>query len=81
METAKQKAADAAASAKAGAEKAKATVSEKMDKMRGHDQVDKDIATHKKEERQEEAELRKQQAHAHNEAQKQANTGYRAPNI
>ncbi|KAK9664603.1 hypothetical protein RND81_14G055200 [Saponaria officinalis] len=74
MESAKQKAADATAAAKAGMEKTKATVGEKVDKMKGHDQFDKDVATMKKDERMDEAEIRKQEAHAHNEAQKQANT-------
>ncbi|KAK9664600.1 hypothetical protein RND81_14G054900 [Saponaria officinalis] len=74
MESAKQKAANAAASAKAGMEKTKATVGGKVEKMKGHNRFDKDVATMKKDERKNEAEIRKQQAHSHNEAQKQANT-------
>ncbi|KAF2307781.1 hypothetical protein GH714_031689 [Hevea brasiliensis] len=70
----KETAANAAASAKAGMEKTKATVEEKVEKMSAHDPMQKEMATQKKEQEQREeaeAELNKQEAREHNAAAKQ----------
>ncbi|XP_057534020.1 late embryogenesis abundant protein 46-like [Amaranthus tricolor] len=74
VESVKESASNIAASAKSGMDKTKATVQEKVDKMRAHDEYDKALATEKKEERITEAELRKQQAMTHNAAEKEAKT-------
>jgi len=74
MEGMKEKASNAAASAKAGAEKAKATMGEKVDRMKAGSELEKDMATQQKEERKSDAELRKEEAHAHNAQQKRFNT-------
>ncbi|GJT33720.1 11 kDa late embryogenesis abundant protein-like protein [Tanacetum coccineum] len=63
-----------AASAKAGMEKAKATVQEKGEKMTAHDPTQKEMTREKKEERKHEAEYEKQAAKEHNAA-KTATTG------
>ncbi|ONK81844.1 uncharacterized protein A4U43_C01F33450 [Asparagus officinalis] len=60
MQAAKEKASNVAASAVAGAEKTKATVQEKVDKMKAHDQADKAAAEQRKEERKQEAEAKKE---------------------
>ncbi|GMI70984.1 hypothetical protein HRI_000767700 [Hibiscus trionum] len=57
---------DAAASAKAGMEKAKATMQEKVDQMKTSDPTEKQISRERKEDRIEDAELRKQEARLHN---------------
>nr|GEV38288.1 ribonuclease H-like domain-containing protein [Tanacetum cinerariifolium] len=70
----KESASNMAASAKAGMEKAKATVQEKGEKMTAHDPMQKEMAREKKEERKHEAEYEKQAAKEHNAA-KTATTG------
>ncbi|KNA23278.1 hypothetical protein SOVF_026310 [Spinacia oleracea] len=72
VESVKETTSNIAASAKAGMDKTKASVEEKVDKMRADDQYEKAMATEKKEERLTEAELRKQQAMSHNAAEKDA---------
>lgn len=74
VESVKESASNIAASAKSGMDKTKATVQEKVNKMRAHDEYDKALATEKKEERITEAELRKQQVMTHNAAEKEAKT-------
>ncbi|XP_047939267.1 protein LE25-like [Salvia hispanica] len=69
-----QSAKDMAASAKAGMEKTKATLQEKGERMTTRDPLQKEMATEKKEERIDEAELRKRDAQAQHEAQYR-NTG------
>ncbi|KAL1554591.1 Protein le25 [Salvia divinorum] len=59
-----QSAKDMAASAKSGMEKTKATVQEKGERMTTRDPLQKQMATEKKEERIDEAELRKREAQA-----------------
>ncbi|KAL1818108.1 hypothetical protein ACET3Z_020682 [Daucus carota] len=59
-------AANVAASAKSGLDKTKAVVEEKAEKMSTRDQVEKDMATLRKEEKIDLAELRKCKAYAHN---------------
>ncbi|XP_021282916.1 18 kDa seed maturation protein [Herrania umbratica] len=80
MQSLKETAANIAASAKAGLEKTKATVEEKVEKLTAHDPVQKEMATQKKEERIHQAELDKQEARMHNAAAKQAgrDDGYTA---
>ncbi|XP_039004209.1 late embryogenesis abundant protein D-113-like [Hibiscus syriacus] len=56
----------AAASAKAGMEKAKASMQEKVDQMKTSDPIEKERARERKEYRQEDAEMRKQEARHHN---------------
>ncbi|PHT37305.1 Late embryogenesis abundant protein [Capsicum baccatum] len=60
MQSLKEKASNVAASAKSGMEKTKATVQEKVDKMKAHDSTEKEMATEKKQERIYEAEMNKQ---------------------
>ncbi|KAK6124624.1 hypothetical protein DH2020_041638 [Rehmannia glutinosa] len=72
MQSAKETAANIAASAKAGMEKTKATMQEKAEKMTTRDPLQKEMATEKKEERIHGAERQKQEARAHNVATKQA---------
>ncbi|KAI3474537.1 hypothetical protein Pfo_029452 [Paulownia fortunei] len=72
MQSAKEKAANVAASAKAGMEKTKATMQEKTEKMTTRDPLQKEMATEKKEERIHEAELQKQDARGHKAATRQA---------
>ncbi|XP_050228831.1 11 kDa late embryogenesis abundant protein-like [Mercurialis annua] len=80
MASIKETAANVAASAKAGMDKTKATVQEKVEKMSAHDPVQKQIATDKKEQRKAEAEWNKQEAREHNAAAKQAEkAGAHAP--
>ncbi|GAA0171829.1 hypothetical protein LIER_41230 [Lithospermum erythrorhizon] len=74
-----QSAKDAAAAAKSGLEKTKASLQEKGEKMTTRDPLKKDLATDKKEQRKDEAELRKQAEYDRNEAEKlakQAGTGH-----
>ncbi|XP_059646392.1 11 kDa late embryogenesis abundant protein-like [Cornus florida] len=68
----KETAANVAASAKAGMDKTKATMQEKVEKMSAHDPVEKDMAAQRKEEKIEQAELNKLEAREHNAASKQA---------
>ncbi|KAM7530157.1 hypothetical protein LguiB_033567 [Lonicera macranthoides] len=68
-------AANIAASAKAGLEKTRALVGEKVEKFRTSDPVEKDMATLKKEEKILRAELSKKEAYAQNAA---ASTGMTA---
>ncbi|XP_041997775.1 protein LE25-like [Salvia splendens] len=71
-----QSAKDMGASAKAGMEKTKATLQEKGERMTTRDPLQKEMATEKKEERIDEAELRKREAQAQHEAQRRgAGTG------
>ncbi|XP_049401954.1 late embryogenesis abundant protein 46-like [Solanum stenotomum] len=60
MQSLKEKASNVAASAKSGMEKTKATVQEKVEKMKAHDPTEKAMATEKKDERIYEAEMNKQ---------------------
>ncbi|XP_010036485.2 18 kDa seed maturation protein [Eucalyptus grandis] len=78
--SAKEAAANVGASAKAGMEKTKAVAQEKMEKMTAHDPVEKQMATEKKHERIDQAELNKQMAREENAASKQstAATGHLA---
>ncbi|XP_022971427.1 11 kDa late embryogenesis abundant protein-like [Cucurbita maxima] len=71
-ESVKESAANVGASARAGMEKTKATAQEKVDKMRAHDPLEKDMASERKEERLHGAELDKQQARAEHAAERQA---------
>jgi len=66
--TAKEAAANTVVSARTGLEKTKATVQEKVDKISAHDPIQKDMATHKKDERIHQAEYNKQDAREHNAA-------------
>ncbi|KAL9237799.1 hypothetical protein vseg_012303 [Gypsophila vaccaria] len=75
VETVKETAANIAASAQSGMDKTKATVQEKLDKMRAHDDLDKGLAEERKEDRITQAELRKQTAQVRNLDQKEARTG------
>ncbi|XP_010672665.2 late embryogenesis abundant protein 46 [Beta vulgaris subsp. vulgaris] len=74
VESVKETASNIAASAKSGMDKTKATVQEKVDKMKADDDYDKALASEKKQDRVTEAELRKQQAMSHNAAEKDAKT-------
>ncbi|KAL5806213.1 hypothetical protein ACOSQ3_029126 [Xanthoceras sorbifolium] len=62
MQSMKDTAANIAASAKAGMEKTKATVQEKVEKMKANDPIEKEMATERKEERIEQAEINKREA-------------------
>ncbi|KAK7336641.1 hypothetical protein VNO77_17187 [Canavalia gladiata] len=73
-ESAKETVANLGASAKSGMEKTKATVQEKTERMRARDPLQKDLATQKKEEKINQAELDKQAAREHNAAAKQSAT-------
>ncbi|KAA8518263.1 hypothetical protein F0562_015854 [Nyssa sinensis] len=68
----KETAANTATSAKAGMDKTKATMQEKAEKMSTRDPLQKEMATQKKEEKIDQAELNKQEARAHNAASRQA---------
>ncbi|KAF5737342.1 hypothetical protein HS088_TW13G00221 [Tripterygium wilfordii] len=70
MQNIKETAANVAASAKSGMEKAKATAQEKVETTTAHDPLQKEMATQKKDERIMEAELNKQEARTHNAAVK-----------
>ncbi|XP_010557946.1 PREDICTED: 11 kDa late embryogenesis abundant protein-like [Tarenaya hassleriana] len=72
MQSMKEKASNIAASAKAGMEKTKATLEEKAEKMTTRDPVQKEMATQKKEDRINQAELEKREAREHNAAAKHA---------
>ncbi|RAL48513.1 unnamed protein product [Cuscuta campestris] len=72
MQSAKETASNAAASAKAGMEKTKATLQEKAEKMTTRDPMQKEIATERKDERKREAEMEKQTAKEQNAASKAA---------
>ncbi|XP_061364455.1 18 kDa seed maturation protein-like [Gastrolobium bilobum] len=74
VETIKETAANIGASAKSGLDKTKATVHEKAERMTAHDPTQKDMATQKKEERINHAEMEKQEAREHNAAAKQSAT-------
>ncbi|XP_021770377.1 11 kDa late embryogenesis abundant protein-like [Chenopodium quinoa] len=74
VESVKETTANIAASAKSGMDKTKATMQEKVDKMKANDEYDKALATERKQERLTEAELHKQQAMSHNAAEKDAKT-------
>ncbi|XP_062006433.1 late embryogenesis abundant protein 46 [Rosa rugosa] len=81
MQSIKEAAANVAASAKSGMEKTKATMQEKMEKMKAQDPIQKDMATQKKEGRIAEAEQHKREAMDHNTAAKHGtaparSTGY-----
>ncbi|XP_057982526.1 11 kDa late embryogenesis abundant protein [Malania oleifera] len=73
--TVKESVANVGASAKSGLEKTKAAVQEKVDKMTAHDPVEKEVATQKKEERIEQAELNKREERENNAAARQASAG------
>ncbi|XP_043691647.1 18 kDa seed maturation protein-like [Telopea speciosissima] len=74
MESAKETASNVAASAKSGMDKTKATVQEKVERMTTHTPVEKDMATQRKQEKIDQAELNKQAARQHNAAAKQQST-------
>ncbi|KAM1109428.1 hypothetical protein COP2_009134 [Malus domestica] len=77
----KEAAANVAASAMSGMEKTKATVQEKVEKMKSSDPVEKDMAARKKEERIVEAEVNKHEAMEQNAAARRdvaVATGYTA---
>ncbi|OIW17520.1 hypothetical protein TanjilG_22632 [Lupinus angustifolius] len=74
VESVKETASNIGASAKSGLEKTKATVQEKTEKMTAHDPIEKDMATHRKEERFNQAELEKQEVLHHNSAVKESAT-------
>ncbi|KAJ1409877.1 Late embryogenesis abundant protein [Sesbania bispinosa] len=77
VETIKETAANIGASAMSGLEKTKATIQEKTERMSANDPVQKDMATQKKEEKINHAEMNKQEAREHNAAAKQsATTGH-----
>ncbi|KAI9154482.1 hypothetical protein LWI28_026929 [Acer negundo] len=81
-ESVKESAANAAASAKAGMEKAKAVAQEKAERMKTRNPAEKETATMKKEEKKTQAQLNQEQAHLHNEeakrmAQSGAHPGYK----
>ncbi|GAU23421.1 hypothetical protein TSUD_331190 [Trifolium subterraneum] len=73
-ETIKETAANIGASAKSGMEKTKAAVQEKTEKMTARDPVQKEMATHKKDAKMDQAELDKLAAREHNAAVKQSTT-------
>ncbi|XP_009779119.1 protein LE25 [Nicotiana tabacum] len=68
MQGAKEKAANAAASAKSGMGKTKATIEEKAERMTTRDPLKKEMATEKKDERKTAAELSKREANDQNAA-------------
>ncbi|KAL1340986.1 hypothetical protein HN51_027490 [Arachis hypogaea] len=70
VENAKETAANIGASAKSGLEKTKATVTEKAEKISTHDPIQKEMATHKKEEKIQQADMEKHEAREHNAAAK-----------
>ncbi|XP_031109740.1 11 kDa late embryogenesis abundant protein-like [Ipomoea triloba] len=72
MQSAKETASNAAATAKSGMEKTKASVQEKAEKMTTRDPVQKEMSRAKKDERKREAELEKQATKDQNAASKQA---------
>ncbi|XP_057488928.1 11 kDa late embryogenesis abundant protein-like [Actinidia eriantha] len=73
MQSMKETASNMAASAKSGADKAKATAQEKAEQMTTRDPVEKEMARQKKEERVDQAELNKLAARReHNAAARQA---------
>ncbi|CAN0879049.1 18 kDa seed maturation protein [Linum grandiflorum] len=71
MQSMKETASNLGASAKAGMEKTKAAVQEKVEKVSSRDPVQKDMATQKKEARMAEAEAMKRDVKTHNAATKQ----------
>ncbi|XP_019240715.1 PREDICTED: protein LE25-like [Nicotiana attenuata] len=73
-----QSAKDAAASAKAGMEKTKATVQEKAERMTTRDPLKKEMATDKKEDMKAAAEMEKREAKEHNAA---AGHGVQHPHV
>merc|ERR1712100_279372 len=78
MQPMKEAASNMAASAKSGMDKTKATVQEKVERMTAHNPIEKDMATQRKGQKINQAELNKQEAHAHNAAAKPqaATTGH-----
>ncbi|KAI8562088.1 hypothetical protein RHMOL_Rhmol03G0007800 [Rhododendron molle] len=70
--SAKEAAANVAATAKSGMDKTKATVQEKVERMSAHDPMQKDMATERKQEKIHQAECNKQGAHENNAAARQA---------
>ncbi|GAB2227481.1 hypothetical protein Droror1_Dr00009303 [Drosera rotundifolia] len=79
MQAGKKAAENAAATAKSGMEKTKATLQEKTEKMNAHDPALKQMATEKKEARMAEAEYQKQENREDKAAQKMANTAEARP--
>ncbi|KAI7990436.1 18 kDa seed maturation protein [Camellia lanceoleosa] len=70
--SAKETVANVAASAKAGLDKTKATMQEKVERVSAHDPVQKDMATQRKEEKINQAEYSKQEAREHNATARQS---------
>ncbi|PIA42804.1 hypothetical protein AQUCO_02000329v1 [Aquilegia coerulea] len=68
MQTAKETVSNIAASAKSGMDKTKATAQEKVERMTAHDPLEKEIATQRKEDKINQAEINKQQTRQHNAA-------------
>ncbi|KAK7278826.1 hypothetical protein RJT34_23864 [Clitoria ternatea] len=79
VETIKETAANIGASAMSGLEKTRATLEEKTDIMNAQDEKEKEIATQKKVERINQAELEKQRARQYNAAAKQAAIASQSP--
>ncbi|XP_010257470.1 PREDICTED: 11 kDa late embryogenesis abundant protein [Nelumbo nucifera] len=75
MQSMKEAASNVAASAKSGMEKTKATVQEKVDKMAAHSAAEKEMAKQRKEERINQAELKKQEIRQQNAAAKHTGSG------
>ncbi|KAL1814239.1 hypothetical protein ACET3Z_024304 [Daucus carota] len=74
-------AANVAASAKSGLDKTKAVVEEKVERMSSKDEVEKDMATLRKDEKLDLAEHRKHKAYAQNAAAASAPPGAVSPNF
>ncbi|KAL5545468.1 hypothetical protein UlMin_005155 [Ulmus minor] len=74
MESTKEAAANVGASAMSGLEKTKATLQEKVEKVKAHDPVEKQMATERKEDKIDVAELNKQEAFHRNAAVKDYST-------
>ncbi|GFY99814.1 late embryogenesis abundant 4-5 [Actinidia rufa] len=70
--SAKETAANVAASAKAGMDKTKATMQEKVERMTAHDPMQKEMATERKEGKIHQAEYNKQEARENNAAARHA---------
>ncbi|KAG9456676.1 hypothetical protein H6P81_001184 [Aristolochia fimbriata] len=68
----KEKASNVGAAAKSGMDKTKASMEEKADKMRAHGGGEKEMAREKRDQRQAEAEMNKQEKYEENAAQKEA---------
>ncbi|CAL5321468.1 unnamed protein product [Camellia sinensis] len=70
--SAKETVANVATSAKAGLDKTKATMQEKVERVSAHDPMQKDMAMQRKEDKINQAESNKQEAHEHNATARQS---------